>query len=97
MDSVVVTAVPPVARMVSLAGQRTALGPAHYFGLVGALLDTVHRVREGSGHLPGGGHVVNPPRPKSAGGARHGVTRLRKRALLLERSAIIAEKLVSWH
>ncbi len=94
---VVVTAVSSVARMVPLAGQRTSLGPPHYLGLVGALLHPVHRVREGSGHLPGGGHVVDPSRYESAGGTRHGITRLRERALLLERSAIIAEKFVSWH
>lgn len=93
----VVAAVSPVARVVPPTGQRTALGPLHYLGLVGALLDTVHRVREGSRHPPGGGHAVDPPRYESAGGTRHGVTRLRERALLLERSAIIAEKFVSWH
>ena len=95
--SVVVTAVTSMAWPVLLAGQGAARRMAYHLGFVSALLGPVHRTRESGRHSPGVRHRVDPPCLLSAGGACHGGTRLRERTLLLERSAILAQKLVSWH
>ena len=95
--SVVVAAVSPMARPVLLAGQGAARGVPYHLGLVGALLGSVHRIRESGRHSPCVGHRVDPPCFFTAGGAHHGIVRLRERTPLLERSTILTDKVVDWH
>jgi hypothetical protein len=90
---VAVTVVPAVTRMVP----RASGGPSHHLRLISALLGTVHRVREGGGHVLRGGYRVDSPRRLTARGTPHGVARLRERTLLLEQPALSAEKFVDWH
>src|SRR3954451_1460761 len=74
--SMVVAVVPAVARMVSLSGPRAALGLPHYLGFVGALLNPVHRVREGWGHRLEIRRRINAFCLLPAGGAYHRVFHL---------------------
>src|ERR687898_3143777 len=92
--SVIVAVMPPVARLVSLAGPRVACEPPYHIGLVSALFGLVHHVREGDGHVLGGGRGVDSSGRLPAGGTRCGIARFGERAALLERPAIIPVELV---
>jgi len=88
---------PFVVMVVLFARPLTLYGSVRYLWLVGALLGAVHGAGKGVRHPFGIWHRIDAPRLSPARGTLHRIARFSERALLLEWSAILTDKVVDWH